>query len=232
MESNNDHSTRTPSTFQIQLNNSSSLEAVITNTEYIWSSTKDLLRNIVSVWIEPIMDRRSLINLSIGVLLLEHVSVHIQRYDPKTTTERIILPSPTDRDTGSLDEHDSLLSGGLVFGSPFMAVLGGFALVLSCLANAPHDASFFAPAWFRVILPPHHHGSGISSALLLYVLLLMFCLESILMISILMFGCHAITFPEWLEHDVKILISLMGTWLTSLLASSFLRYYLYYSIGD
>lgn len=147
--------------------------------------------------------------------------------------------SPSSSAGGSADgsrttQHnmDSLFPGGILFGSPFVAVLGGFALALSFIANAPYETRMFAPRWLRALFPRQNLVGGYSSTILMYLLLFLFCLEGMLMMSILMFGCHAITFPEWIEEDVKILTSLMGVWFTSLLTSSFVRCYLYYSIGD
>ncbi len=226
-------------TFQILIN-SLLLDAPINSIEYVWSSTKDVLRSMALLWSEPILDSKSLLDLSIGILLLDHISANIQRYKPKMTTEDAYAYTNTNMnaspamgsDTKSLDGMDSLLSGDILFGSRFIAVLGGFALALSCLAHVPQEPRFFAPRWFLFSLPRHRHRGGPSSAHLMYFLLLLFCLESMLIVSILMFGIHAITFPEQLEEDVKILTSLMVAWFTSLLASSFVRYYLYYSIGD
>jgi hypothetical protein len=206
----------------------------------LWSSTKEVLSGMAMLWIQPIMDPKSLIDLSIGLLLMERVSANIQRYDPKMAMERAnASPSSfggfADGAPGTGTGMDSLFPGGILLGSPFIAVLGGVALALSCLSNAPYDTRIFASTWLRALLPRQNNlldGGGASSAGLLYLLLLLFCFESMLMVSILMFGYHAITFPEWIEEDVKILTSLMGVWLSSLLMSSFVRYYFFYSIGD
>lgn len=202
--------------------NSLMLDAPLSWLEYLWNSAKEVLSSMVLLWIEPILDSKSLLDLSIGLLLLERVGANIQRYEPKIILNQAAHSPPN---------MEASIPGGILFGTPFIAILGSFALVISCLSNAPHDTRLFAPTWLRMLLP-RHRPAGSSSTVLVYMLLFLFCLESMLMISILMFGCHAITFPEWLEGDIKILTSLMGAWLVSILASSFVRYFLYYSIGD
>ena len=210
------------------------LDAPLNWINCVWTSMKEVLSSMVLLWIEPIVDSKSLIDLSIGMLLLERVSAKIKRYEPKTMMEHSAVrnSSGSGGNSGSSPGAQASFPGGILFGAPFIAVLGSFALVLSCLSHAQNDTRLFAPTWVRMLLPRHQRRGSTSSTMFTYLLMLLFCLESLLMISILMFGCHAITFPEWIEEDVKILTSLMGAWLTSLLASSFVRYYLYYSIGD
>lgn len=186
-----------------------------------------VLTSMISLWIQPIMDSKSLMDLSIGMLLMQRVGANIQRYQPKVMIERVHA-----RDSGSWESGDSLLSSAIVYGSSFLAVLGGMTLLLSCVASSPQNVRRLAPIWIQIFLPRHRHGGGSSSATMMYFLLILFGVESLLMVSILMFGCHAVTFPEWMEQDLQVLTFLVCAWLTSLLASSFVRYHLYYSIGD
>lgn len=217
---------RNDTTFQIPVD-SFLLDAPMAFLKNVWNAVMEVLTNMVLLWIEPIMDSKSLIDLSIGMLLMQRVGSNIQRYDPKAMLERVHT-----RDSASWESGDSLLSSGVLFGSPFAAVLLGIVLVLSCQANSREDVRRLAPIWIRLFLPRYRHGGGSSSAALMYLLLFLFGIESLLMVSILIFGCHAITFLEWLEEDLQILTYLVCAWLTTLLASSFVRYHLYYSIGD
>lgn len=218
---------RNGTTFQIPVN-SLFLDVPITCLQRVWNNVKEVLTSMVLVWIQPIMDSKSLMDLSIGMLLMQRVGANIQRYGTKTMIERVHA-----RDSGSWDHGDSKVSSGVLYGSPFVAVLGGLALVLSCVANSPPEVRRLAPFWIRIFLPRHHyHGGGSSSASLMYLLLVLFGIESSLMVCILMFGCHAVLFPDWLDEDLQILTFLICAWLASLLASSIVRYHLYYSIGD
>ena len=189
------------------------------------------------LWLEPIMDSNSLIELSIVLLLIERVIGSIPRLDPKILAMERSTHASTPPLGGGSTDGSWFHVGGALLGSPFITVLGGFAMLLSCLANnAPYETRLFGPNWWRSLFLPRHEslmvGSAAASPGLLYFLLLLFCLEGMLLLSITMLGCHALTFPEWIEEDVKIVTSLMGVWLISLLASSSVRCCLYYSMGD
>lgn len=177
----------------------------------------------LSIFLEPIIDPMSLIDLSIALLVTERVVASLQSYETKFLTDNLILKNY--QQSGGTDEGASW-NIGVVFESPVVGLLGILALS-SCILKSSHRLdSTLTPLWER--MPPSQ-----SSAILLYLLLALFCFECGLVISIFLLACHALTFPEYATGEyITTLLFLSVAWLISLIGSHFLRYNLYQSLGD
>ena len=186
--------------------------------------TGDLLNEMALLWIEPIFDDKGLLNLSIGLLVMERVGSSLQRYESKWMDE----VSTNTQISGETMSSESLFwldtwSWNDLLSPPGVALFGTLAVVFTCVANASHDIQMMIPICLRM-----YDGS----VMFIYILLLLFCLESIMMLAILVFACHALTFWQWMEEDLTILAVLIPTWLLSIMTSSLMRFFLYFSIGD
>ena len=117
------------------------------------------------------------------------------------------------------------IAGSILTYSPFglfIALTAMFAVVVS---NSNSNSTIFAPIWFRMMTRQ-------TTASIMYLLLILFCFESILVLGILILACHTLLFPQYVEENLSLLFVLSGLWTTSLMASSIVRYNLYQSIGD
>jgi hypothetical protein len=179
---------------------------------------------------EPIMDPTSLIDLSIGLILLERVGANLQPHEEvRILTEKMILEHVQHRQTVEMmevEEQAVLYTLGLLLGSPIMTLFASTVLIFSfVVANSNYNSSLLAPLWFRIFTRQR-------STTIMYILLALFCLESILILAILLLACHALVFPQYLEEHIAVLFTLTGVWILSLMASSVVRYNLYQSIGN
>ena len=212
---------RQPRTIRIPLNSSIWLD----RPRSAWEWTYEFLCFLV----EPILDPASLIELSIGLLLLERIGARLQRYEAELFDSTVQAAASSRQQQAALEETTAIpgsFSG--ILGSPLIAIFGTFALVFSCMANSSYNvhSTLMAPSIQRV-------ASQQSSAVLLYLLLIFFCFESMLAISMMLVACHALTFPEFAtEEHINMLFLLAVAWITSLAVSSFTRHSLYQSMGD
>jgi hypothetical protein len=189
----------------------------------LWRWSKATMGCCLTVLLfEPIMDPTSLIDLSIGLMLLER----IQPYEEvRILSEKIILQQGQHRQTVEVEEQVVLYILGLLLGSPIMTLFASTVLIFSfVLANSNYHSSLLAPLWFRAFTRQR-------STSVMYMLLALFCLESILILAILLLACHALAFPQYLEEHIAVLFTLTGAWILSLMASSVVRYNLYQIIG-
>jgi hypothetical protein len=203
------------------------------------SGVKEAVSCLCLLFVEPIMDTSSLLDLSIGLLLLERVGSSLQPYETTllTTTEKMIYSESTNLQGNTLtseqlellQRHDQAFHS---FAGPAFAFLGSpFCLFLSLaamfivVANSSSNSAIFAPLWFRILT---HQ----STTFVMYILIVLFVLESVLVVCILVLACHALLFPQYLEENMSILFVLSGLWTASLMASSLVRYNLHQSIGD
>jgi hypothetical protein len=189
-----------------------------------WQLTKDAV-GCITLLFEPIMDRTSLVDLSIGLLILEHIGSRLQPFEVQSLNDKMTAQQPLQHVADMGERHDALWTSD-IFGSPAIAIFGTLALLFSCLANSSYDSRLLAPVWLRMVMPHQ------SSAVLLYVLLILFCLESVILLSIILLAFHALTFPQYIEEDLAILFIMTGVWICSLFGSTLMRHFLYYSMGD
>lgn len=190
----------------------------------IWQLTK----NLTTCLFEPMMDPTSLIDLSIALLVLERVGANLQPYEPRFVNKEsgVIGPLPLQQVQGKID--DSFLSIVNFLGSPCMAVFGTLALVFSCMANSSYNVhSTLLAEGLRM-------ASHTSSVFLLYMLLILFCFETMLVLFIMLVAFHALTVSQngGAEEHITVLFLLTVAWIFSLTASNFLRYSLYQRMGD
>lgn len=217
----------------------------------------------IGLFFEPFMDPASLIDLSIGLLLLERVGISLEPPpEAKLLTEKMIMQEIVDAVATATSATSSAQTAGetaataaaatlaqqysqtigattttgaaaaaslnwylTIVGSPLIALCASLLLVYSCLSNYTYHTSGLVPFWLRVVA--HHR-----SVIIIYVLVILFCIESILIVSILLLACHAITFPQHFEENMTILLILSGFLMASLTTSNVVRYSLYHSIGD
>jgi hypothetical protein len=172
---------------------------------------------------EPIMDPMILIDLSIALLILERVGANLQPYEPRFLNESNMAVPPQQVANDKVDPSTIVT----LLGSPLMALFGTLALVFSCMANSSYNSHS------TLLADGLRMASQQRSAVLLYILLVLFCFESVLVLSILLVACHALTFPQYeAEEHITVLFLLTVAWVISLMSSNFLRYNLYQSIGD
>jgi hypothetical protein len=170
----------------------------------IWN----FLWNAVSAFfVEPVLDSSGLVDLSIALLLLERMGTSLQPLDQK------ILPAIV-TDSG-LFETINELAHTMVLGSPAIGLIGSLALLFSCFVNSSFSST---PPWL-------HQGSG---TLILYIIFILFCLESSLILSILFIACQTLHFDE----SGGLLLVLFSCCLTSLVGSNYARRYLFQQMGD
>jgi hypothetical protein len=166
------------------------------------------LWNAVSVFfLEPVLDSSGLVDLSIALLLLERIGTSLQPLEQK------VLPAIV-TDSG-LFETINELAHTVVLGSPAIGLLGSLALLFSCFVNSSFSST---PSWL-------HQGSG---TLILYIILIIFCLESSLILSILLIACKTLHFDE----SGGLLLVLFLCCLTSLVGSNYARRYVVQQMGD
>jgi hypothetical protein len=157
---------------------------------------------VSAFFLEPVLDSSGLVDLSIALLLLERIGTFLQ------PSEQKLLPAiVTD---SSLFVTINELAHSVVLGSPAIGLLGSLALLFSCFANSSFSST---PSWLR-------QGSG---NLILYIILILFCLESSLILSILLIACQTLHFDE----SGGLLLVLFLCCLTSLVGSNYARRYLF-----
>ena len=192
----------------------------------VWQCTKDAM----AFFLEPLMDTSSLIDLSIALLLLECVGAYLQPYESTMCHEELLLLQRAGQLQQSTTTEDATTLATLL-GSPAIALCGTFTLLLSLMITSSLEgpSSFLAPIWNRISFLEEY-----SSTFLMYLLLIMFCVESILILSIMTVACHALLIPQQggAEEHLAMLMFLTTVWVVNLIISSFLRFSLYQSIGD
>ena len=167
----------------------------------------------------PIMDEMSLVSFSISLLLLEKLCGSCLSMEP--TLVQIQMQQATRREI----VHRSVVADSSQFLiPPLFGLLGTLALVMACVANSSSNALLLTPHWFRLLTSQH-------TVYVIYTLLGLFCLESILVLSILLLAGHALIFPD-AATSIQNLFLLFGVWLGSLTGSHFLRRHLYRSLGS
>jgi hypothetical protein len=178
-----------------------------------WETAKEVLYNL-SFLVCPIMDEWSLTTFCISLLFVERVLGSCLELEP------ILLQIHAMELKETPDRHLVVDSTPLI--SPLIAVVVALALLLSCAANSSSNSLLLTPHWLRLLSSQH-------TMVIIYTLLGLFCLESLLVASILLLASHALVFPE-AATAVNNLFLLVGVWLGSLIGSHFLRRYLYRSL--
>jgi hypothetical protein len=121
-----------------------------------------------------------------------------------------------------------------------VGILGFGTLVISCMVNCYSNYNQMGRSLgrnssrFGGRSPLHDNQQREEhdydqATVLLYTMLGLFCLESLLVMTIAVLACHAILFPE-MATSVNQLGLLLGVWLGSLIGSHFLRKHFYRSM--
>lgn len=105
--------------------------------ENLWSGTTEILSDMVMLWFEPILDSNSLIEISIGLLLMERVSANIKPWK-KRHQEAYHLLLPLGAPRTAAEPHN-------IIWIPFF-------LVVSCL-DRPLLRSWVVLPWLYLSLP-------------------------------------------------------------------------------
>lgn len=174
-----------------------------------WETTEDVLYSLPSV-LCPIMDEWSLTTFCISLLFVERILGSCLELVP------VLLQIHTMELKETPDHHLIVDSTPLI--SPLIAMVGALTL---CVANSSSNSLLLTP----LLMTSQHN------VVILYTLLGLFCLESLLVASILLLASHALMFPE-VATTVNNLFLLVGVWLGSLIGSHFLRRHLYQSLGS
>lgn len=177
-----------------------------------WETTKDFLCSLPSL-LCPIMDDWSLTTFCISLLFVERVLESCLELVPMLLQSHMMELNETP------DRH--LMADSTPLISPLIAMVGALAV---CVANSSSNSLLLTPHWLRLLTSQH-------TVVILYTLLGLFCLESLLVASILLLASHALMFPE-AAATVNNLFLLVGVWLGSLIGSHFLRRHLYRSLGS
>lgn len=170
----------------------------------VWKFTWNALS---ALFLQPVLDFSGLLDLSIVLLLLERVGTSLQPFEHK------LLPAIVTEN--GLFEIENDVAQTMVLGSPAIGLFGSLALLFSCFVNSSYSST---TSWLQ-------RGSG---TLLLYIILILFCLESILVLSILLIACQAL----YAEESGVLLLVLFLCWLASLVGSNYARQYLFQQMGD
>jgi Na+/alanine symporter len=197
----------------------------------LWRWTKDAM-GCMTLFFEPIMDPTSLIDLSIALLVLERVGAnYLQPYERRLFLNESSSLAVPPQQVANDDKVDPSTIAAAMLGSPTLMVLLFGTLAFSWMAA---NSSYNNHSTMMLLDEGLRMASQQRSAVLLYIMLVLFCFESILVLSLLVTACHALSFPQYgaAEEHITVLFLLTVAWVISLTASNFLRYNLYQSIGD
>lgn len=204
-----DETSRNPTVIRLPLN-------------LIWfDRTVGLLKDVVRIFsflFEPILDHKGLLDLSIGILVVERIGSSLLPLEEKFLPAIITSTSGNDLFLEVIREHE-YLTNSMIFGSaPVVGLFGSIALIFSFMANSSINTSTLFPSWLNT-----HSG-----AIALYLIFILFCLEAFLIMAILAIACQNI----YSDERSGLLIILLLFWAISLIGSNYARYHLYQQMGD